>query len=367
MHPSRTVFLVANEPWGDVWYSKQHYAHELARLGHQVYYVHPPSAWRPTDLFSFSTRLKVVDAGVKLVLVKNNLPVRFLPRLFQRVNDRLNAWKLGRLSRAHNDVLWWQFDPLRYVTVPDIPGMQRIYHIVDPYGAIPTDVEIARRSDLIVMVRDEFHAQYKAYGKPMLVVPHGISSDEQVLDGKVLATMRAKYGSGFMLFVGQIKSDLDLGLLERLVDALPDQHLMLIGPVLPGIETSFEALVSRKNVSWVGPMHANLLRYPIALSRLCIVPYLPHELSHKRTSLKVMLYLAQGRPVVSTFDVPLPDRERFGFRYRPDRETFFTEVVALLNSDPVPENDAAKEFARTVAYPALIARVLAAVDGSPAR
>ena len=367
MHPSRTVFLVANEPWGDVWYSKQHYAHELARLGHQVYYVHPPSAWRPTDLFSFSARQKVVDAGVTLVHLKNNLPVRFLPRLFQRVNDRLNAWKLGRLSRAHKDVLWWQFDPLRYVTVPDISGMRRIYHVVDPYGAIPTDAEIAQRSDLIVIVRDEFEEQYRPHARPMLVVPHGISSDEQVLDHKVLTTMRAKFGSGFMLFVGQIKGDLDLDLLGRLVDALPNERLVLVGPVLPGIEAAFRTLVARENVSWAGPLHAQLLRYPIALSRLCIVPYLPHELSHKRTSLKVMLYLAQGRPVVSTFDVPLSDREQLGFQFRPDREAFFNEVVDRMNASPDPENEAAKEFARTVAYPALIARVLAAVDGSSAR
>ena len=58
----RTIFLFSNEPWSDMWYSKHHYAAELAKR-HEVYFVNMPERWRPTDLFSWRAANAFMPVG----------------------------------------------------------------------------------------------------------------------------------------------------------------------------------------------------------------------------------------------------------------------------------------------------------------
>ena len=60
-----TIFLTSNEPWGDVWFSKQHYANELAKMGHQVYFLNAPTGWSPKNLFRINLRVEKTDPWVK--------------------------------------------------------------------------------------------------------------------------------------------------------------------------------------------------------------------------------------------------------------------------------------------------------------
>ena len=48
----QTIFIISNEHWGPVWYSKHHYANELS-ASNIVYFINPPSKWKFTNLFSF--------------------------------------------------------------------------------------------------------------------------------------------------------------------------------------------------------------------------------------------------------------------------------------------------------------------------
>src|SRR4051812_43229433 len=39
---NKTVLIVAQEDWGDMYVSKHHYAHELAKAGNTVYFMNGP-------------------------------------------------------------------------------------------------------------------------------------------------------------------------------------------------------------------------------------------------------------------------------------------------------------------------------------
>ncbi|MFN3876464.1 MAG: hypothetical protein ACK4L7_11195, partial [Flavobacteriales bacterium] len=62
----RCIVIFSLEPWGDMWYSKHHYAAQLAQ-DHDVFFVSLPDRWRWTDLFSRRAKVSRVPEGVQVV------------------------------------------------------------------------------------------------------------------------------------------------------------------------------------------------------------------------------------------------------------------------------------------------------------
>ena len=50
MIKGKNIIIVSNEPWGDIWYSKHHYAYELNKTN-QVLFIDPPRKWSFWNLF----------------------------------------------------------------------------------------------------------------------------------------------------------------------------------------------------------------------------------------------------------------------------------------------------------------------------
>ena len=130
------IAIVSNEPWGDIWYCKQHYAHELNRLGYPVYFIDPVVRWRFRDLFSTWVASRQVEPNVTVVSYRNNFPVRLFPRLFVRLNDWFNSRKLKRYFNGKR-LLWWQFDHIRLISLHGLDPVKRIYHVEDPHMKAP--------------------------------------------------------------------------------------------------------------------------------------------------------------------------------------------------------------------------------------
>ena len=66
-----TIIVSSNEPWGDVWLTKQHFANELAKLGASVYFLNPVSKWGIGDLFSSQVEIIETPFGIKVVNYRN--------------------------------------------------------------------------------------------------------------------------------------------------------------------------------------------------------------------------------------------------------------------------------------------------------
>ncbi|MBP7514853.1 MAG: hypothetical protein KA791_09920, partial [Flavobacteriales bacterium] len=142
---ARSIFLFSNEPWGDMWYSKHHYAAELAKH-HEVYFVNMPRRWGLASLFSWRARTRMTPEGVHVVDYTNTLP--------RRLGEFVGRWsgrKVMRL-RPHAKAVCWSFNPLalQECLAMRAGGAKLIYHTVDPYQAFPEDAIMARSADLMV-------------------------------------------------------------------------------------------------------------------------------------------------------------------------------------------------------------------------
>ena len=141
---NKIILIVSNEPWGDVWFSKHHYANELSKLGHNVYFINPAKPWRFSSLFSFSVNIKSINPNLKVITYSNNLPTFSYKSIFQKINDYLICYRLNLLFKNNNNLIIWNFDPFRFINIYKLKIKYLIFHIVDRY-LINTDPVIAKK------------------------------------------------------------------------------------------------------------------------------------------------------------------------------------------------------------------------------
>ena len=302
----KVILLVSNEAWGEVWFSKQHYANELAKLGYRVIFLNPVPKWKLSNIISFRVHLKTSRQDLLIATYKNNFPVRVFPKFFTRINDFLNTLKFRSKIRTSTFILL-QFDPFRFVFL-EKSRFLRIYHVADPYIHLSYDKIIARRSDLIVCTSPKYVPYYSDVNDKVIHIPHGISQEEYLVNQEKASHIKKKFGD-FVLLIGTLNNTVNFSLLKKIVDR--GYSLILIG--------KFSANDAEKISSWgqvkhtegvyhLGSMHAKELKEYISAAKVCITGY---DFDLKKSvgqgsPLKVLNYLAQAKPVITTIDAEIP-------------------------------------------------------------
>lgn len=358
---SYSIVLTSNEPWGEVWFSKQHIAYALTQLGHQVYFLNAPQGWAPRHWWTPRWVVRQVEPRLHVVDYDNPYPLRGHRRSMLRLNDRWIGRQLQALLPIDRPILWWQFDPFRLVDIPPALKGTRIYHVVDPYDHIWTDALIAQQADLLVLVSQLYEKRYQAFGKPMLYIPHGISTTEQQLRPERLSKIEATLGRDYLLFVGTLNPDVDVQLLRRLSQTVTDRSLVLIGPnkLNNDQQADFQALTSTEHVHYLGTLHALDLKEYVALAALGLVPYRQQKRENQhRTPLKLLNYLAQAVPIVTTLNYELTELNNRMIFVAEESDDFIQKSSAILQGKLPTEPAAAQDYICSVTYDALLTKIL---------
>lgn len=356
---AETIIITSNEPWEDVWVSKHHYANELTKLGYEVYFVDPPPKWNLFNLFSFSGKKKKLKEGLYLVTYKNNFPIRVFKKLFLRVNDYLNAWKISKLISEKKNTIWWQFDPFRFVYTDFFENSRRIYHVVDPYQHIWSDKKIAAKADLLILISKEYCSYYSSLKKNILCIPHGISQEEYNITESLTEQFRCIYGI-YILFAGTIANDINIDLLSDIA-ANFSNTLLLLGPLKLTDEkkiAKYNELLKNNNVKWIGQKKADELKNYIKASAICIVPYHFENEGLRASSLKIMNYIAQKKIVITTKSSGFEPLLGKGIYCATDERAFISLIEKGLNNDLLCDEHEITEYLKAVQYPILIDRIL---------
>ena len=360
-----TIFLYSQEPWGDMWYSKHHYAAHLAKT-HTVFFVSPPTRWRIGDLLSFGVKVHEVPEGVKVVEYRHNLPLSLLPPwLADRVAATI-ARKLRKLTAVRNPVHWC-FHPTQVVDqwIAQAPGGRVIYHVVDPYHDLRHERAFARACDLIVAVNTWYVERYEQLNPNCLLVPHGVSIQDRRHDDALVAAARERWGR-YAILAASFGRSVNYALLARVASRYKDLRLILAGQIFPldnEAQALRESLLALPNVVYVGVKHPDELRNLICAAELGLIAYdveptLETPTNAGRTPLKVLTYLAQLRPVVSTSNSYVPTLEARG-HFKAESEDHFVQLVGdVLNGSVAVERIAVDRYLDSVEYGTLIAGIL---------
>jgi hypothetical protein len=361
----RTIMLFSLEPWGDMWYSKQHYAARLAR-SHTVYFVSPPDRWRWKHLFSFDVKIRDTPEGVKVVEYRNNLPLRFIKTWLANLVNRLIARRLSALLPTE-DVLLWCFHPTPLADHLAVlrPQARVIYHVVDPFLKLPNDAGFARRASLVVAINEWYLDYYSALNPNCLLVPHGVRQEDREYDAAAVRSLQNKWGRYMILATG-LNRFVNYPLLIHLARRFPRVRLVIAGQMFP-LDTEQhelrERLFALPNVKYAGVKHPDELKEIIRGAQLGLLTY-EFEPTHSvpvsagRTPLKVLTYLAQLCPVVSTNNSYVPVLDGEGYFKAEDEPHFFRLVDDVLNGRAGANAEVVERYLDSVEYGQLIRRIL---------
>ncbi|HOY28824.1 MAG TPA: hypothetical protein PLR96_07605 [Flavobacteriales bacterium] len=365
----RTIFLFSMEPWGDMWYSKHHYANRLAQ-DHAVYFVGLPDRWRIKDLFSFGVKVKETKEGVRVVEYRNNLPLRFLPNRLARIVSWLNGLKLKRLYPKEPVILWTYF-PARLLAVDTLrrKGDKLVYHVVDPFQVLPSDTDVARKADLVVAINSWFLSYYRNINANCVLVPHGVRPSDRVTDAAEVLACQKRWGT-YVVVAASLNHLTNYGLIAGVAERLPQLRVVLIGELMsvpPDVGAIRQRLLGLPNVVHLGSMPPEDMRNIIGGAKAGLVTYdfmrtLSRPESGTRTPLKVLTYLAQACPVITTVNSYIPELDGKAV-FKAEDDAHFVDLVGRAVSGQLGyDRSTVDQYLDSVDYGRLITRILSALD-----
>ncbi|MCH2043272.1 MAG: hypothetical protein MK212_03970 [Saprospiraceae bacterium] len=298
---NQTILITSNEPWGDIWYSKQNYAYELSKKN-KVIFINPPTQWKTKNIFSNpSIQQGHYNDNLSFINYENFLPIR--SNFLNRMNDKWVAKKIKKWlhQQGITDYIVWAFDPNRLYTPKQLGAKYSIYHCVDYYYfQYLGEAELCKNTDLIFSTSQKFLDEYTQFKKPQYIVPHGISSEEFPIDPKELEATTDMGAEDYGLYVGVIDHRMDFDLLEKALQRFSDTPFVFVGPLrLPDRAAARRIFEEKKyaNAHIIGPRHFKTLKYYIKKAKFCIsfmdMEYHANIVHHHKT----LVYLTQGKPI----------------------------------------------------------------------
>ncbi|MCK1397438.1 glycosyltransferase [Bradyrhizobium sp. 4] len=248
-----------------------------------------------------------VEPGITVMSLPLQLPGSRTSHLIGAVNGyrfaaaiRAQARKLGFL-----DPLAWCRLPVSVHTLDHLRARAIIYDVTDDYDFYATserereltrhrERRLAAGASQIFTTTDELKSKLGTFtSAPISRVPNG--ADAMFFDQASQVDPLATVPHPRIGFVGLIATWMDFDLLTRLGATWPGQ-IVIVGPVKPEVQARFAAIPGLVRIG--GVPHSQVPVYLKAFD-VCIQPHMINELRHRSDPLKVIEYLAAGRPVVS--------------------------------------------------------------------
>ena len=333
--PSFVIYSII--PWSGVWQRPQHFAVRLAQK-YKVLYVDPTgiqhvvaASGRPApELETISDHLTVFRPRV--------LPGGKTKPWITDVNDALVLDKLRLLidSADFSSPVFITNTPLSDTIASRLNWSAIIYDVIDDFVAAswaPPDA-VAREQRLFQSADTVFTGTYSLWEKKRsfhdsiefipcgVEIEHFSKADDPELP--VPDDIRDLPPPVFGYF-GALNERLDADLLVHLAESFPNGSVVLIGPIFadfglsdftdswssvlqtpdaPGFRT--KPIPSNLHILGIRP-YSGLPEYLKAFD-ICLLPYILNQVTRDIHPVKILEYLASGRPVIST---PLPDVKRF--------------------------------------------------------
>ncbi len=282
---NKTILIISNEPWGDIWYSKHNWAFELSNLN-EVFFIDPPLRWNFLDFFKTNIRIETYTNNLKIFRYNNRIPfTRF--NVFFTLNELFIYKALNKFLSDKKDVIFWTFDPYRLINPRKLKVEKAIHFITDKYR-IKREFILTKNVDYHFTISQVLSDRLNI-GNP-LVLSHGISETEFSIDTLI--------ADSYILYIGNIDQRLDYKVIESLIKSFPEEKFLFIGK---RINVDNEFLFKKKYLNFVchEPVHFKKLKNYIAQAKVCLAPMKLDVRGNNINHHKLLQYLAFGKPVLA--------------------------------------------------------------------
>jgi glycosyltransferase involved in cell wall biosynthesis len=265
----------------------------------------------------------------------------------RRLNLRLLNHSLKGLVRS------LPTPPVAVTTLPIVadligvlPARRWVYYCVDDFSEWPgldgdamreMEADMLRRVDVAIAASETLQDKLARLGRPAHLLTHGVDAAYWRDPGDGPIPGLAELERPLVVFWGVVDQRMDRDFVRCLADSLPRGTIVLAGPV----DEPDRTLKAIPRVAWPGPLPYHKLPRLGAEADVLIMPYADLPVTRAMQPLKLLEYLATGKPVVVR-DLPATRPWADCLDRAADPQTFAALVRRRLEEGVPPEQTAAR-------------------------
>ncbi len=290
-------------------------------------------------------------------------------KMARRLNARLlsafTRWVMRRL-RIRNAIVYAAL-PSALDVVKQLPRATLVYHCIDDYREF-TDApreayelmedRLSQLADLTVVSSSRLLELRRDASRKAVYLPHGVDLDwfERCLEDEVPLDDIDSLPRPIAGFVGRIGDWIDVDLIFRCAQEMPDWSFVVVGPT----NVDLSAYSGLPNLFFLGLKPFEQIPHYAKRFAVGLLPFVENEVSASVNPLKLYEYLAVGVPVVST---PALDMSEFAEVVEvAGTETFPSAIRAAACADSEDRRDARRAFVRRYSWESIAARLLSEIE-----
>lgn len=378
--------------WDDMWRRRQQLAWRLAQTDavDRVLYIERPLPL--TSLLKFlvgradrdamdrwrrvlRNRSWVMPVGDKLSVLTTFAPLPLvgpaaLFRASERARDRWLLRWLRRHDRPSRPLVWVSHPQISIDAIRALEPGLLWYDCTEDFSAWPglpecvraqietTDRWLTGHADVVSAVSTTLYEEKRRVNPNTHWLPNAVDTDLFLRPPEHLATPPELQSASrpVLTFVGGLGDWAhDWELLDQVATLRPDWTILLIGPLSVSPETG-RMLKSHSNIVCVGQKPYQALPAYLIHSDVCFQFYRPGRKNDSGNSQKLFLYLAAGKPVVSTPSANV-EAYRAWARVVKTAEQFIVSVEKSLVEDDLEQQKKRQALARENSWEARMEQI----------
>ena len=296
--------------------SKMHYAIELAKLGHRVYFVNPPREGNSTALIETGAYV----SGVQVLLMKPlkyALPLRHKLLPLYNLCMKRYAKAIRKIAGGHIDELW-NFNPNSFPDMRAFGATKNLLLIFDFYKGRHVE-QAAGAADIVLAPSQLILDHYKKNYRRGYFLQHGLGADFVNASQLSLDQLNI-YQAGRVRKVGYtgnlLRQAMNIGVMQQIISDNPGIEFHIWGPYsqkennvtdtnIP-ISNEWEAFIGfLKNVANVflhGVTAAeDLAKAMQQMDAFLFVYSAGNDMNAASNSHKLLEYISTGKTVISSY------------------------------------------------------------------
>lgn len=293
---NRNILLISPEPWSHIFVSKHHYAIHLAKRGHKVYFLNPPTKSAMCLSGSGYENLTIID-------YEGFLPgLRFLPVSLQWVLTRRKFDKIEQITGEEINMVW-SFDNSVFYDFSGLPDRaMTISHIVD----LNQDFQFSRAAktaDVCFCTTGHIRQKMLLVNPNVYHINHGLSLGDESIQVKLPGNNRKA------IYVGNLAMPyLDWDILLKAATVNTQVDFVFVGPGKDDVDSkvnqtheSKDRIRELSNVFFLDKVPSKYIQSYLKAADVLLVAYQEQYHVEQANPHKMMEYLASGKPIVATF------------------------------------------------------------------
>jgi UDP-galactopyranose mutase len=320
--------------WDFVYQRPQHLLSRFAKV-RRVFFVEEPIFEDGPMHLDVTER----ECGVKVVVPR-------LPKELVSADalDVVQRGMIDRLFKEHNidSHILWYYTPMATSWTKHLQPAAVVYDCMDELSAFkgaPTalkehEAELFKSADLVFTGGQSLYEAKRHQHKNVFAFPSSIDMPHfaQARSAQDEPSDQADIPHPRLGFFGVIDERMDIELIERVAQARPDWHLVIVGPV---VKIDPATLPRRDNIHYLGSKSYKELPSYLAGWDVALLPFARNESTRFISPTKTPEYLAAGCPVVSTSirDVVRPYGELGLVHIADTPAEFVSGIEAAMNED----------------------------------